>query len=57
MPKEFKGNRSQEPMIIRTLSIPRDLWEEAKEKAGLMSLSAVIRRLLEKWIRGEIDLD
>ena len=47
----------KEPMVIRSLSIPRSLWETAKEKAGLISLSAVIRRLLEKWIKGEIDLD
>jgi predicted CopG family antitoxin len=42
----------------RNISIDDDLWEKAKEKAGgLMSLSAIIRRLLEKWLKGEITLD
>ena len=48
---------NKKPMVIKTLSITPELWEEARAKAGLISLSAVIRRLLEKWIAGKIDLD
>jgi hypothetical protein len=36
-----------------------ELWDAAKEKAArtLTPLTAVIRRLLEKWLRGEVDLE
>jgi predicted CopG family antitoxin len=44
-------------MIRRSISIPAELWEAARVKAGTLSVSAVVRRLLEKWVRGEIGLD
>ena len=39
------------------IRLPPDLLEQAREKAGLIPLARVIRRLLEKWINDEIDLD
>lgn len=44
-------------MTRRSISIELSLWERAIEKAnGLMSLSAIVRRLLEMWLNDEIDL-
>mgnify|MGYP002078922620 CR=1 FL=1 len=44
-------------MIQRTVRLPDTLWTRAIDKAnGLMSVSAVIRRLLEMWINDEIDI-
>lgn len=39
------------------INFPPSLWDAAKKKAGSMPLSAVIRRLLEKWVKGEISID
>ena len=36
------------------ISFPTDLWEAAIEKAGALGVVNVIRRLLEKWVKGEI---
>lgn len=33
------------------------LVQRAKEKAGMIPLSAIVRRLIEKWLDGEIKLD
>lgn len=47
----------KDKMIQRTFRLPNSLWEEALIKAnGLVSLSAIIRRLLEMWIHDEIDI-
>lgn len=46
-----------EKTIRRPVTIPAELWEAAKKKAGTLSVSAVIRRLLEKWVKGDISLD
>lgn len=44
-------------MIHRSVRLPDTLWTQALDKAnGLMSLSAVIRRLLEMWVNDEIEL-
>jgi hypothetical protein len=44
--------------IRKSITITKDLWTEALEKAESiqMSLSGVIRRLLLLWIDGKIDL-
>jgi len=39
------------------ISLPNHLWEAAKIKAGITPMSAIIRRLLEKWLSGEISAD
>ena len=40
-----------------TFRIPEDLLEELKAKAGMIPLSVIIRRLIEKYIKGEVGLD
>lgn len=44
-------------MVTRGLSVSLSLWEQAQKKAGMRPMSAIIRRLLEKWVKGEIELD
>lgn len=45
---------------VRSFSAKESLWKAAQEKAKLLpvpvSISAVIRVLLEKWVNGEIEL-
>lgn len=42
---------------IRSVKVEDSLWNAAKEKAGMVPLSAVIRELLRKWANGEIELN
>lgn len=44
-------------MVNRSLSIELSLWKQAQRKAGLLPISAVIRRLLQLWIAGKIRLE
>jgi predicted HicB family RNase H-like nuclease len=46
----------QKKLIVR---VPNDLHKEVKEKAEkeLRPISAVVRKLLEKWVKGEVDLN
>ena len=46
----------QKKLIVR---VPDDLHKEVKEKAEkeLRPISAVVRKLLEKWVKGEVDLN
>lgn len=50
---EYRG----ENMIPYTLRIYPSLLERAKMKAGLIPLSAIIRILIEKWLKGEISIE
>lgn len=45
-----------EKMKSFTMRMPPSLIEKAQDRAGLIPLSAVIRTLIEMWLRGEIDL-
>lgn len=36
---------------------PESLLAKVKEKAGYIPLSVILRKLMEKWIAGEIELD
>jgi len=45
------------PMIRKNISIQNELWVSAQRKAGLISMSALIRRLLQLYIAGQIDLN
>jgi len=40
-----------------TIRAPKTLLQQAREKAGYVPLSVILRKLLEKWITGEIELD
>jgi len=43
-------------MIRRLIQIPVELWEQAKRKAGYIGVSEVIRRLLGRWLAGDIEV-
>jgi len=45
-------------MVNRLIQVNLELWDEAMAKAKSQgrSLVAVIRRFLELWVKGEIDL-
>jgi len=47
----------QEKYTSYTFKAPSDLLARVKDKAGLIPVSAIIRRLLEKWLAGEVNLD
>lgn len=53
-----KPGRTKEIMIIKSFSVPESLWGQALKKAeeNAQSLSAVIRILIEKWLKGEVDI-
>ncbi len=42
---------------VFNVRISEDLYAQFKEKLGLLAMSVVIRRLIEKYIKGEITLD
>jgi hypothetical protein len=44
-------------MISYSFRIDRGLLAQLKERAGTIPISAVIRRLIEKYIKGEVGLD
>lgn len=44
-------------MIPYTFRLPKDLIEQLREKAGYIPISVIIRRLIEKFIKGEVGLD
>lgn len=50
-------DKGKENMMSFTFRLPPSLIEQFKEKAGSIPLSVVIRRLIEKYIRGEVGLD
>ena len=45
-----------EKMESFNLRMPPSLVQSARDKAGLIPLSKVIRTLIEMWLRGEIEL-
>lgn len=44
-------------MSAFTLRVERDLIKEAKEKAGIVPISRIIRIMLKMWLRGDIAID
>lgn len=42
--------------IRRNITINKELWDAVTEKADLITLSALIRRLLILWLKGKINL-
>lgn len=46
-----------EKMVSFTMRIYPTLLSRAKDKAGLIPLSIVIRLLIEKWLNGEINIE
>ncbi len=42
-------------MVMRSLRVPEDLWDQAKEKADNQdqNISDVVRDLLAEWVKGK----
>lgn len=53
MTKEKEG----EKMMRYTFRLPESLLQQLQKKAGSIPVSAIIRRLIERYIKGEIGLD
>jgi hypothetical protein len=49
--------RGKSKMVQRSISIEPEFWEQCKQKAGLKPISAVVRRLLELWLEGKINIE
>lgn len=49
--------KGDEKMKSFTMRMPPSLIIEAQEKAGMIPLSKIIRRLVEKWLKGEITVE
>lgn len=45
----------KEPMVMRSLRVPIDLWKAAKDKADAekKDISQVVRELLERYVGGK----
>lgn len=52
-PKKGRYNGDMIPYAIR---MPAELIEQAKGQAGMIPLTRIIRRLVELWAAGKIDL-
>lgn len=50
-------DKGKENMISFTFRLPPSLIEQFKDKAGSIPISVIIRRLIEKYIKGEVGLD
>lgn len=50
-------NGGKEKMVQRSISIELSLWNDARRKAGIRPLSAIIRKLIRLWMSGKIELD
>lgn len=57
MSKSLDDSQEVEKMERYTFRLPPSLLEVAKRKSGMVPLSKIIRKLLEKWVRGEIEID
>ena len=44
-------------MVRRSINVDLELWNAARRKADLKSLSDIVRRLLALWIAGRIVLE
>lgn len=54
---DAEKQKETENMERYTFRLPPTLLDEAKQKAGMIPLSKIIRRLIEKWLNGEIRID
>lgn len=52
-----KGKIEGEKMEQYSVRMTPSLWDTAMQKAGMIPLSAIIRKLLKLWIDGKIDID
>lgn len=49
--------KGRELMKAFTFRLPPSLIEQLRDRAGSIPVSVVIRRLIERYIKGEIGLD
>ena len=49
--------KGKENMASYTFRIPGDLLGQVRERAGIVPVSAIIRKLLEGWLRGDFNID
>jgi len=42
---------------IYSFRLSSELFKQFKERAGYVPLSVIIRRLIEKFVKGEVDID
>lgn len=49
--------KDDEPMKPFSVRMPANLVEDVSRKAGTIPLAVIIRRLLEKWLKGEVSID
>jgi predicted DNA-binding protein len=57
MAKRGKDVDPEEKMMSYTFRLPKDLLDQLKGRAGSIPISVVIRRLIEKYIKGEVGID
>jgi hypothetical protein len=55
--KQKRRSNGGKKMKLRHMRFPDSLWEQAKAKAGLTPLSAIVRKLVELWLAGKIDIN
>lgn len=55
MAKKAK-KKPEEVMKSFTIRMTEDMMEQLKEKAGLVQVSTIIRKLIEMYINGEIEI-
>lgn len=46
-----------EPMKQYSFKLPNNLLQDVENKADIVPVSKIIRALLEKWVKGEVELD
>ena len=51
------SSTEDEKMKTRSLRFPDSLWQRAIDKAGMIPLALIIRKLVEGWLSGEITID
>lgn len=55
--KANSEEKGKEKMVLKAVYFEPNIWQQAKRKAGLMPLAAVIRRLVQLWLEGKINLE
>lgn len=44
-------------MVQKAIYFEPDIWDQARRKAGLTPLAAIVRKLVQLWLQGKINLD
>lgn len=57
MARRGKDVEPEDRMESFTFRVPKNLLQSLRDRAGGIPISVVIRRLIEKYIKGEVGLD